>query len=287
MPSIEDIILQKDGRNMTGLRPHLPERYTTDAANLILEHPGKAIIATGFYILSAGAPETDGPPGAVAIGNALARLGYEVRYLADRFSSDVLRAIAHPEHPVIEFPVTSHRESADFAHTLFQSENPSILISIERCGLTREGTYRNFRGADISEFNAKIDHLFEQYPYSVGIGDGGNEIGMGNLKDVMPGLDKLPDDPCITTTRALIAASVSNWGGYGLVTALSLLRGENLLPSVDEESEWLERIVAAGAVEGMTGEAKPWVDNFPPEENSACLRQLHGLLEHEGLQAGA
>ena len=283
MPAIEDIILQKDGRNMTALRPHLPDDYVTEAAQLILDHPGKALIVTGFHIITVGKPETDGPPGAVAIGNALGDIGYDVAYLTDRFSLAAMKAIAGSGHEVLEFPVAGHRESAEFGHELLATEQPSVLVSIERCGLTADGTYRNFRGVDISEFNAKIDHLFDQHPYSVGIGDGGNEIGMGNLKDVIPDYDRLPDDPCVTTTTKLMVASVSNWGGYGLVAALSRLNKKNLLPSIEQENEWLEAIVEAGAVEGMSGEPKPWVDGFSPDENSACLRDLHALLADEGL----
>jgi hypothetical protein len=78
MTTIEDIILQKDGRNISALRPYLPSNYVEEAADLILEHPGKVLIVTGFYIVYAKAPETDGPPGAAAIGEALSTIGYEV-----------------------------------------------------------------------------------------------------------------------------------------------------------------------------------------------------------------
>ncbi|MCH9011199.1 MAG: DUF4392 domain-containing protein, partial [Chloroflexi bacterium] len=76
--TIEDIILDRDRRGISKLRQYLPADFCDQAAGFILEHPGKAIITTGFYILAAGVPETDGPPGAVAIGNALEALGFEV-----------------------------------------------------------------------------------------------------------------------------------------------------------------------------------------------------------------
>ncbi|MEX0762240.1 MAG: glutamate cyclase domain-containing protein [Dehalococcoidia bacterium] len=275
--SIEDIILQKDIRNMTALRPHLPDRFVDEAAEMVLEHPGKALIATGFYILKAEAPETDGPPGAAAIGGALKQLGYEVVYVTDKFSMPAVEAVAGDD-AVIEFPVATHFESARFANSLIQEHSPAVLISIERAGLMGDGTYRNWKGVDFSKYNAKIDHLFDQHPYSVGIGDGGNEIGMGNLREVIPGIDGLPDDPCVTTTTKLIIASCSNWGGYGVVAALSQLTDRNLLPSVEQGYQWVKDIVEAGAVEGMSGERKDWVDARNPEEDSVCLRDLHDLL---------
>ena len=281
--SIEDIVLQQDTRGISALRPHLPENFVTDAAEFILDHPKKALIVTGFWVIYAGAPETDGPPGAVAIGNALARLGYDVVHVTDKWSKGMMEAVAPEGQPVIEFPVAGATESADFARELLRQEDPSVLISIERCGLVGDGTFRNFRNMDISEFNAKVDHLFTQHPFSVGIGDGGNEIGMGNFKEVIPSMDKLPNNPCVTETTKVIAASVSNWGGFGLVAALSLIKGQNLLPSVEEATEWVRAIVRVGAVEGMTGEKKDWVDGRPPEEDAVCLSDLHELLASRGL----
>jgi hypothetical protein len=87
----------------------------------------------------------------------------------------------------------------------------------------------------------------------------------------------------VTTATELITASVSNWGGYGLVAALSLKTGKNLLPSVEQGYEWVKEIVAVGAVEGMTGESKDWVDGRAPEDDAMCLRDLHTLLTSEGL----
>ena len=83
MPTIEDIILNHDRRGINALRPHLPEDFCTQAAQYLLEHPGPVIIATGFYIIMSDAPETDGPPGAFAIGNAIRELGHPVAYAAD------------------------------------------------------------------------------------------------------------------------------------------------------------------------------------------------------------
>ncbi len=280
--TIEDIILQNDTRNMTSLRPHLPPDFATEAAQVLLDHPGKALIVTGFYILAADAPETDGPPGAAGIGEALAQIGYEVAYVTDKYSKAAMESVAGGKE-VIEFPVATHNESSRFANGLIHDWAPTCLVAIERASLVGDGTYRNWKGVDFSEYNAKIDHLFDQHPYSVGIGDGGNEIGMGNLRHVIPEQEGLPNDPSVTTTTKLIIASCSNWGGYGLAAALSQLKGKNLLPSVEQGHQWVKDTVAAGAVEGMSAEAKDWVDGRSPEEDSVCLRDLHELLASQGL----
>ena len=280
---IEDIVLQNDMRGMTALKPHMPSNYMEACADLLLERGDKVFIVTGFYIIAAEATETDGPPGAVAIGNALARLGNEVAYVTDELSSEAVRSIA--EHEVIEFPITNHRESANFANEMMQEHSPSALVAIERAGLIGDGTYRNMRGIELTPYNAKIDHLFDQHPYSIGIGDGGNEIGMGNLQNVIPTIEHefLPKSPCVTTTTELIVASCSNWGGYGLIAALSLKNGVNLLPSVEAAKQMVRDIVAVGAVEGMSGESKEWVDGRDLEADSACIRDLHALLAEQGI----
>jgi hypothetical protein len=282
MTTIEDIILQDDQRGISQLRDHMAPNFVEEAAQLILANPGRVLIVTGFYIAVAGAPETDGPPGAVAMGNALRHMGYDVAYVTDSWSKAAVEAVADGVE-VIEFPITNHFESAQFANQLLKDRNPSALISIERAGLVGDGTYRNFRNVDISQYNAKIDHLFDQHPFSIGIGDGGNEIGMGNFQQIIPGMEKLPDNPCVTTTTSLIIASTSNWGGYGLVAQWSLLRNENMLPSVKQGYEWVKRCMDAGAVEGMSGEHKDWVDNRDPEHDAVCLRDLHVLLKTQGL----
>ena len=282
---IEDIILQDDMRGMSALKPHMTPGYVAASADLLLNNSRMVFIITGFYILAADAPETDGPPGAVAIGNAMATLGSDVKYVTDELSADAVRAVADPSHEVVEFPIASHFESAEFANQLVQEHSPSALVSIERAGLVGDGTYRNFRGVDFTPKNAKIDHLFDQHPYSVGIGDGGNEIGMGNLRDVIPTIEHefLPKNPCVTTTTELIIASCSNWGGYGLVTALSLRERRNLLPTVEQGKQLVRDCVAVGAVEGMSGESKEWVDNRDLDADSVCLSDLHELLAREDL----
>jgi len=276
--AIEEIILKGDVRGMRHLAPHLEPEYATDAAKFVMEHKGRVMITTGFYIVSAGQPETDGPPGAVAIGNALTELGFDVSYITDSVSLGALASIASPAHEIIDFPITNHRESAEFAQAIIRDERPDLMISIERAGISSDGIYRNMRSLDISEHNAKIDHLFDQHPYSLGIGDGGNEIGMGNVAQIISETEGLPDLPAITTTTALMCAAVSNWGGYGLVTALSQAAGQNLLPSLDDEVDLVTTLVEGGAVDGFSGDNKLYVDGFTLEEQSRCLKDLHGLL---------
>ena len=139
-------------------------------------------------------------------------------------------------------------------------------------------------GQDISQYTAKLDYLFTEDTPSVGIGDGGNEIGMGKLADVIPTVPSLAE-PCVTATSELVISSVSNWGGYGLVAALSRRSGRNLLPSLEYEQDLVRQTVDAGAVDGMSAKQDYRVDGFTLEENSQTVQRLHDLLAAEGIGA--
>lgn len=280
-PTIEDTILRHDQRGVSALRPHLPADFCAQAAQYIIDHPGNALIATGFYILSAGQHETDGPPGAIAIGNALQALGRKVSYVSDRHTTPMLRDWLGNTAEVIDFPIADMKISRQAASDILGRGNPGLIISIERCGRTRDDTYLNMRSVDITPHTARLDYMFESGIPSIGIGDGGNEIGMGNLAEIIPTIERLPRDPAVTRVDRLIIASVSNWGGYGLVAALSRLAGRNLLPSVEEDTRLIRRMVETGAVDGTSGENKYYVDNFTLEQNGELLAQLHRLVAEE------
>jgi hypothetical protein len=282
MKTVEDIILDFDQRNISSLRKHLPTNFCDEASNLILENPGTVLIATGFYILAGGAAETDGPPGAVALGDALNSLGYKVFYITDKYSKPFVEAISK-DNQVIEFPICSHQESKAFAIETLGKYKPSILISIERCGFTETRDYLNRYGKSIAEFNAKIDYLFEGFPVSVGIGDGGNEIGMGSLADVIPFYENLSSPPTVTKTSKLIISSVSNWGAYGLVTSISKNVGKRLLISANDEIDLIKKIVDLGAIDGTTNVNVNKVDGFNLRENSRTITSLQHYLDQSDI----
>lgn len=279
--SIESVILSNDKRGVSEISHHLAPNFCETAARFALANRGHALIATGFYIASAKAAETDGPPGAIAIGNALKHLGFSVTYVSDLHLSPVLSDFAGKDSRIIDFPITNHANSKTFAENLISQERPDLLISVERCGPTADNAYLNMRGLDISNHTARVDCLFQSSVPSIGIGDGGNEIGMGSLAEVIPLIKTLPPEPCITNTDELILASVSNWGAYGLVAALSNETGENLLPSVIIDRKLIESLVHNGLVDGTTGQGTYKVDGFTLEENSQVLIALTRLIHKD------
>ena len=274
---IEDIILAHDQRGISALRSHLPTNYCEEAARLVVSQQGTVFITTGFYILKAQAAETDGPPGAIAIGRALERLGRHVVYVTDEPAAGMMRALNGSDR-VLPFPILDSDKSQQHASQLIRDYQPSLLIAIERCGRTKDGTYLNMADREVTAFTAKIDALFESSVPSIGIGDGGNEIGMGNLADVIPNCPRLPALPCVTRATQLVIASVANWGAYGLLAALSRMMKRDLLPSVEEQRSIVEELGSLGAVDGTTGSRGATVDGHSLEINSNVLYDLHQLV---------
>jgi len=282
-PSIEDVILEQDKRGISALRPFLPADYCQEAARWLMAQPAparkSAIITTGFYILSWQVPETDGPPGAIALGRGLHELGFQVFYVTDRYCLSSLDFGGEQKGEVVEFPIADHDKSAQFARHLLSEIRPTVVLSTERCGATENGLYLNMRGKDISDFTAKVDYLFPAAAQNtLGIGDGGNEIGMGRVATQIRKTPSLPDDPAVTLTNQLIIASVSNWGAYGLLAALSLLCQKDLVPSAQWEADLLRELNSRGVVDGITGEKKGTVDTFGYKQNARIINGLKQIV---------
>ena len=156
----EGIILQKDIRNISKLKDYLSDNFLTDAANEVVVRKGTVLIVTGFFISYANASETDGPAGSIALGRALKDIGFDVIYVTDKWSYSILEGISEKEDEIVEFPVDNHENSKQFANDLIKKFSPSLSISIERASLMGDGTYRNWKGEDVSKYNAKICLLY-------------------------------------------------------------------------------------------------------------------------------
>lgn len=105
-------------------------------------------------------------------------------------------------------------------------------------------------------------------PTTIGIVDGGNEIGCGGIpwSELRRAVSRGPAEltACRIATDHLILAGISNWGAYGLAAAVAALngRGAALVAWPRElESQIIEAMVVdAGAVDGTTKRNEPTVD---------------------------
>jgi hypothetical protein len=238
------------------------------------------IITTGFYILSAGVIETDGPPGAIILADALRRMGKKVTLLIDSSDAGIMRQGMDAIGSSVKI-VEIQEDKKISANDLFTPDT-THFIALERPGQAADGCYYNFRGYDLSPHIAPLDDLFidaqSRNIMTIGIGDGGNELGLGK---VSANVDfHMPEDrpfSCKTVADFCICAGVSNWGGYGMAALLSVMACRNLLPKPSELAKLLDAITEAGAVDGVTGKNTPSVDGLDEEWEHNIFFMMHEL----------
>jgi hypothetical protein len=253
---------------MDRIRGAVPAGYCVRAAKLILENKGCVLIGTGFPV--GGSFETDGPIGAIALYRVLERLGHEPIFGCAPPISQVLAG----DFRTLEVPILSWAATVPVVESALASIRPSVIVSIERPGVARDGRYYNMRGQDISDFLAKFDLFFELCSCpTIAVGDGGNEIGMGN---VHAELAQLPIIPSVTRCNELVIATVSNWGVYGIIAALSRELDQDLFRYFDPV-EIVRYLVDRGAVDGKTGYAECSEDGFPLAVGLSIIAQLREL----------
>jgi D-glutamate cyclase len=269
------------------------------------------------------AAETDGPLGAVFLARALVPLGVGVVLSSDPCCAPALEAGLKAcglegSVPVVWVPPEQGPDALDYWE-MFDPGGHSFthLLALERVGpshtpesvraqpgATAEGLVRflrevppdhydrchNMRGNDITRMTRPAHLLFERARewdrglVTLGVGDGGNEIGMG--KAPWEVLRRNVPDGGLTASRVpvdhLIVAGVSNWGAYGLAAGVRLLRGAPPDPDLfdpDRQRALLELMVEQGPlVDGMTGRQVAQVDGLPFEREAEVLRRLGEIV---------
>lgn len=262
----EEVVLRYGTRGMNLLRHALPDSFYRRAAEKITALPrGNVLILTGFYV--AGHPETDGPTGAYFLAKAFEKLGFNPVILTDGYVGDLFRDIETVH-------VTACTE--DVCEELMRRYEPVFCLSIEYCGRNSKGDYTNMRGISIKDHVAGLDAIILEANargiLTFGIGDGGNETGMGSLYDVIAGV--LPIEPSIVPVDYLMIATVSNWAAYGLLCELQKITGVQLLPSYEDVEQYYRLLVSQGCVDGISRESRMSVDGFSVEVERGILTDL-------------
>lgn len=299
--SIERLIGQNVRRDISRM-VDFAQGSLEQAAQSIMSTPNTHVgIVTGFFIRNAvpPSPETDGLGGMAHMAAGLAHAGIPVTVITDAPCSKAVWAITGelPETVGLEVVSVSEPSVRSLRERLAAQDRPiTHLIAIERVSPGSDGKPHREYGADMSLDTAPLHLLFEdptwQRPWvTIGIGDGGNEIGMGVLPPEIIQRD-IPNGELIAATTGtdyLIVAGVSNWGGWGLLQALAMVRpdlAEALLQDFHPEKD---RAFLCAAVEvgqavddsRVDKAATPVmsVDRLPWDTHAAVLRELRGLTE--------
>jgi len=260
------------------------------AAAQALRRSRRVLLTTGFAV-GPGLPETDGPPGTACLGRALRLLGAEVVYVTDAVAVPPLQAALKVlgEPSAVETFHVAHgagggpgaRGARATARRLLAEHRPTHMVAIERPGRARDGEYRSARGRALTEWNGALDELFLAAPartVTVGVGDGGNEIGMGTVRARVARAGGLfPRIASVGKVKHLVVAGVSNWGAYGIVAELGRLSRRPLLHTAEEEQAMVQACVDAGAVDGLTFRPEATVDGLPLPAHIGMLELLRVL----------
>lgn len=299
---LETVIAVDPGNRGIG---HLLRKDELLRASLSLSHAHSVLLTTGFPTHFNHEPpeETDGPPGAIALAAFLQALGKGVSMVVDHRAWSLFEKLVEEavEQGVLKTPLpilTYQGGSAGAAQAFLCDErdpkSPRFdhLVAIERAGRAADGNYYNARKMNIKHLVDPIDDLFlvaQKIPgiASTGVGDGGNELGMGKVKEAVKSHIRNGDViACDVEADFAVIAGVSNWGGYALACALYILNscevhgrylrkatgpshapGEQhwteALPSVAKEESMLSILVQHRVRSGVSGRVGMEVDGLP------------------------
>jgi hypothetical protein len=276
-----------------------PDDFEAACRSIASAAQASIAVVTGFLIPHTAPPsgETDGPLGALFLARALAPIGVRVALFTDFHSKAALDAglgacgLAE-QTPLRTLPPRSHPRDVWMAAVWAEPGiRPTHLLAVERVGPVHGSEQsHNMRGIDITEHTTPAHFLFEDAArrdpplVTIGIGDGGNEIGMGKvpwntIRRNVPNGDRIA---CRVPTDHLIVAGVSNWGAYALAAGVRYLRKvphDPVLFDAARERELLELMVERGPlVDGPSGKRQATVDGLTFEEYAKPLVRLGQIL---------
>ena len=285
----------------------------------------RVLIVTGFAV-EPNTPETDGPPGAAVLGRALRRLGARVSYVTDAPNvppveaalktldepTDVIlypaelggaRRLLESEKPTHLVAIERPGRNRDGDYLNMRGESVAawnapidelfVVCSGIYCSGDREaGLDRGWPEKGASRLRTRGQRASRnasrlRTPVTVGIGDGGNEIGMGAARARIARLDPLRARiASVVRVDQLVVAGVSNWGAYGVVAALGRLTGDDLLHTAEVERRLIAACVAAGACDGVTRRREATVDSLGADTHAGVVDLLR-LASRSGIMGAS
>lgn len=278
----------------------------------------RVVVCTGFNVgkdeKGNPLPETDGPPGAVILGESMRTGGAEVTYVVDETNAEAMRAslkVLNPEMSDDEinsflhiFKAEHGTEAADLeAEEILKKTGADAIVGVELPGVNSEGDMLNMRGISVKDANLPIykvlDKAGEKNVLRVTVGDGGNEVGSGNWDGVRKALNG-KEMQAVTKADLAVKSSVSNFGALGIAALFMKFRGIlGQFVTPEQYRQVLEAGFQSGLIDGVTrsnepgtpnadGTAVTGVDGLSIEEHLKLLTRLVELVEqHEPAPADA
>lgn len=275
----------------------------------LMESTDVVLIGTGFLIDPYLKPETDGMVGAALLSRALEYcFGVTPVIVSEEEAMETLRwtctaaemsvtddllTARKNKNTVCLIPISKDLELAKKqSDELLRTTRCKLMVSIERPGANEMGVYHSALGYRIDHKVAKIDHLFTQVGnqggFTVGVGDLGNELGVGNARKELHGLFPF-GQTCrcgcgggtITdvTSHAPVMGASSEIAVYGLLAALQEITGKpGMLCTPELQKRTLVQAALHGAVDGQDGRASASIDIMQADAVYRVVEHLHDLI---------
>ena len=271
-------------------------------------------IISGFILPPHNKPETDGIIGAAELARTLVLLGKKPVILCPEKNIPALEAMLpicglHLYRNIDEFLnipfsvcAVSFTTDSEMAHAeakqLLDKYTPAAVVSTEAPGANKYGVYHNATGLDVSSEQAKTDVLFslakERKIPNFAIGDLGNEIGMGTLRDYIQKYvpyaavkNNIGTCNCQckggimseSSADVVLTATVSDWGMCAVIAAMAWLENNiKLMHSPKLEEELIVAASRAGMV-NMYGDLTPAIDGQDKGVCSAIVKLMYDTVE--------
>jgi hypothetical protein len=256
-----------------------------------------------------GVAETDGPIGAAVLARSLitARRAVPILPCEPHFAPVIEAAVRgigltpvpaagieaktlQPGDPICLVDATDERVEAS---RWLASRAAALVIAIERPGRAATGVYHNMSGRDIGHCLNNFEDLFvaarSAGVWTIGIGDGGNEVGMGALRDVVRARVKAGavcgcgcggGIAAASVADSLVTAVVANFGATAIAASMALLTGRrDVLPAPALELRALDACAAAGGVDGQHNACVASVDGLASDVYGAVLTVIGDVVD--------
>jgi D-glutamate cyclase len=278
-----------------------------DVVGLITGFPSRSFLGRGIT-------ETDGPVGAVylarvleevlgavpviIIDNALKKYCISPSYTAGLLVGEMDKALLAKRGTVnasvvafLDCPVDDG-EAQQVARDFLTTIAPKALVAIEMPSIASDGFAHMAAGrALVHEHLPKADHFFhlakEMKILRVGLGDGGNEMGMGSIREALKQITPVGELIAATTDADVpVVGASSNWAAYAIGVCIEALAGSTQVNRSIDLPGIIRRCAEEGAIDGYSVRPEANVDGTPIPMNTAIIDLMTWVVDRALAEAG-
>jgi D-glutamate cyclase len=267
------------------------------------------MIVTGFIVPPWFEAETDGPVGAASLARSLnlawdltpvvviepscvSKMDSLLKFAGLRMSKEFSKSKI-PRTAVVDGFTTDSSQITNEARKLISKTSPAAIIFIEKASPNSKGVFHSGVGVDVSPLCSKADALVDAAREvgipTIGIGDAGNEIGMGCIEDQVRKVLPTGNDcgcPCqggvasSVSTDSLIVTGTSNWAASALEALISFhFKAPELLHDGKMEEYLIQKSAELGFINPASGLAEAQVDAIPADVHASLVNILNFIVK--------